>query len=108
MLPKRRDGARSACEFRSDLKSCSRGFWHCGPWRGSRRPCRLVISPRSDLGYELHPFLVSSEGRQERGVFLGLLLKLNVAAEILAEADLDDDEGAFFLVEGGRVGGESV
>ena len=48
-------------------------------------------------GNELHPSPVSSEGRQEGGVFPGLLLVLNVAAEIPAKADLDEDEGAFFL-----------
>ena len=41
-------------------------------------------------------------------VFLLLLLELNVAAEVPAEADLDDDEGAFLLVEGGRVGRGNV
>jgi hypothetical protein len=56
-------------------------------------------------GNKLHPSPVSSEGRQEWGVFLGLLLELIVASEIHAETDLDDDEGAFFLVEGDRIGG---
>ena len=31
------------------------------------------------------------------GVFLGLLDELSVAAEVLAKADLDDDEGALIL-----------
>ena len=56
-------------------------------------------------GDELHPSSVSFEGRQEWRVFYGLLLELNVAAEIYAEANFDEDEGVFFLVDGGRVGG---
>jgi len=36
-------------------------------------------------------------------VFLGLLRELNFATEFFAKADLDDDEVAIFLVEGGRV-----
>jgi hypothetical protein len=59
-------------------------------------------------GNELHPSPLSSEGRDERGVFLGLLVELNVAAEVLAEANLDDDEGALFYVKRGRVRGKSV
>ena len=59
-------------------------------------------------GNELHPSPVPSEGRDEEEVFLGLLVELNVAAEILEEADLDDDEGALFFVKRGRVGGGSV
>ena len=59
-------------------------------------------------GNELHPSPIPYEGRDERGVFLGLLVKLNVAAEIHAYADFDDDEGALFLVKRGRVGGGSV
>ena len=59
-------------------------------------------------GNELHPSPVSSEGLQEAEVFLVFLLELNITAKVPAEADLDDDEGAFFLVDGGRVGGGSV
>ena len=47
-------------------------------------------------GDGIHSSLIFSEGRREWGVFLSLLLELNVAAEILAEADFDDDKGAFF------------
>ncbi len=36
------------------------------------------------------------------------MLDLNVATEVLAEADLYDDEGAMFPVERGRVGGGRV
>ncbi len=44
----------------------------------------------------------------EWGVFLGFFCEFVVAAEVHAEADLDDDEGAVFLVEGARVGGGCV
>ena len=59
-------------------------------------------------GNELHPSPIPSEGRDEGGVFLGLFVELNVAAEVPAEADLDEDEGALLSVEGGRVGRGSV
>ena len=59
-------------------------------------------------GNELHPSPVSSEGRNEEGVFLCLFLDLNVATEVPTETDLYDDEGALFLVERGRVGGGIV
>ncbi len=55
-------------------------------------------------GDELHdssPMFL--EGRDEGGVVLGLLHNLEVEAEIFAKADLDDDEGALILVEGGLV-----
>ena len=46
-----------------------------------------------------------------RGVFFGLLSVFVMAAEVLAEADFDEDEGGVFLVEGvnvrGRVGRHS-
>jgi hypothetical protein len=59
-------------------------------------------------GHELHPSPIFLEGRDEGGVFLGLLVELNVAAEVPAEADLDEDEGALLSIEGGRVGRGSV
>jgi hypothetical protein len=59
-------------------------------------------------GNELHPFPILFEGRDEGGVFLGLLVDLDVAAEVPAEADLDNDEGAQFPIERGRIGGGSV
>jgi hypothetical protein len=40
--------------------------------------------------------------------FSVFFFELNVATEVLAEADLDDDEGALFSVKRGRVGGGSV
>jgi hypothetical protein len=49
-------------------------------------------------GQKLHPSPVPDEGRDEGGVLLGLLVEVNVAAEVLIEADLDDDEGALFLL----------
>ena len=48
-------------------------------------------------GNELHSSPIPFEGRNEEGVFIGLLVELNVAAEVHAEADLDDDEYALFL-----------
>ena len=62
-----------------------------------------------EKGIELHPSPISSEGRDEGGgVLLVLLVAPNVAIEVPAEADLDDDEGALHFVEGGRVGRGSV
>ena len=55
-------------------------------------------------GDKLHPSLVSSESRDMGRVLLGLFVELGVAAEVPAEADLDDDEGALFYVEGCLVG----
>jgi len=47
---------------------------------------------------KLHPSPILSKGRDEgRGVFLGLLVELNVATEVLAEADLDDAGVALLL-----------
>ena len=57
---------------------------------------------------ELHPSLVPYEVRDEGGVFFGLLVELNAAAEVHAEADLDDDEGALIFVKKGWVRGGSV
>ena len=59
-------------------------------------------------GDKLHPFPVSSEGRDEGGVLLGLFVELGVAADLPAKADLDDDGGALFFVEICRVGRGSV
>ena len=42
------------------------------------------------------------------GVFRPLLVDFNVAAEVHAGADLDDDKGALFSVKRGRVGGGSA
>ena len=41
--------------------------------------------------------------RAKVGVFGGLLLKLGMASEVHAEANLDKDEVALIAVEGGRV-----
>ena len=51
---------------------------------------------------------MSSEGHGEGGVFLGIFLDLNVAAEVPTKADLYDDEGALFPVERTWVWGGSV
>ena len=47
-------------------------------------------------GNKLHPSPIPFEGRDEGGVFLGLLVELNVAAGVLVEPDLGYDEGALF------------
>ncbi len=62
-----------------------------------------MLYPRRE-GHKLHPSPVFSEGRDEGGVLLGLLVKLDVAAEVPTKADLDEDEGALHYIEGGRVG----
>ena len=59
-------------------------------------------------GNKLHPSPIPSECRDEEEVFLGLLVELNVAAEVNVKADLDDDDGALFSVKRGRVKGGSV
>ena len=46
---------------------------------------------------------ISSEGAKEGVVFLGLLGELVLEAEIPAEADLEEDEGAVLAVEGVEV-----
>jgi hypothetical protein len=60
-------------------------------------------------GNELHPFPIFIEHRdKERVVFLGLLRESDVATEVPAEANLDDDIGAtcFLLKEIGFGEGE--
>jgi hypothetical protein len=52
---------------------------------------------------ELHSSPIFFEGHDQGGVFLGLLRELEIAAEVSAKADLEDDNGALFLVEVGRV-----
>jgi hypothetical protein len=75
---------------------------------------RVMVSvvPAWPLGKAMNStqtqYLLSSEGCDEGGVFLGLLVELTLAAEVLAKADLDDDEGAMFFVKRGRVGEGSV
>jgi hypothetical protein len=59
-------------------------------------------------GHRLHPSPVLSEGRDEGGVLLGLFVELNVAAEVPAKADLNEDEGVLLFVEGVRVGRGSL
>ena len=41
-------------------------------------------------------------------ILIGFLVELNVAAEVPAEADIDEDEGALLSVEGDRAGRGSV
>ncbi len=70
-----------------------------------QRSCK----PRSCVAYregdELHMSPLSLEGRDEGGVLRGLGFVLGVTAEVPANSDFDDDEGAEALVEGGRVRG---
>ncbi len=68
--------------------------------------CGARVTDRE--GHKLHPSSVFSEGCDEGGVLLGLLVELNVATEVLTEADLDEDEGALLYAEGGGVGRVSV
>jgi len=51
--------------------------------------------------FDLSP--VSLESRDEGGVFLAPGFHFGVAAQIFVEADLDDDEGIEFFIEGRRV-----
>ena len=59
-------------------------------------------------GYKLYPSPVSSESRNEGGVFLCIFLDLYVAAEVPTEADFYDDEGSLFPIKRCRVWGGSV
>jgi hypothetical protein len=52
-------------------------------------------------GDDIHSSPVSSVARDEGGVFFGIFLDLNVAAEVHAKADRHDDEGALFPFERG-------
>ncbi len=54
-------------------------------------------------GYELHLAPKRLELVDEGGVLGGLLLAPLVASEVLAKADLDDDQVALLAVEGGGV-----
>ena len=66
-----------------------------------RCECSACVSDRE--GTELQPSSIFLEGRDEGGAFLGLLRECDVAAEVRSKADLDYDNGALFLAEGGRV-----
>ena len=123
MMPKRRDSAKSVSEYSIDLNMFLSSVMALLSVTGlaalllardlstvGRTVEKAVMSWYRVLvkGNELHPSPVSFEGRHEGGVFLGLLLELNVSVEVPTEADLDDDEGALFLVKRARVGGGSV
>ena len=71
-------------------------------------PRECVARVTDGEGNELHPSPIPYEGRDEWGVFLGLLVDFNVASEVRAEADLDNGENALFPVERDHVGGGSV
>ena len=72
------------------------------------RSCKRHSRVAYREGDELHISLVSLEGRDEGGVLRGFGFVVGVAAEVPAKSDLDDDEGAKTLVEGGRVRGGGV
>ena len=57
-------------------------------------------------GNEPNPSPIPFEGRDEGEVFLGLLVELNVATEVPAEADVDDDERCIVFCQkrSGRTG----
>ena len=65
------------------------------PREGGR--CGARVSDRE--GDELHLSLVLSEGRDEVGIFFGLFRDLIVGAEVSAQADPYEDEGALCLVD---------
>ena len=66
-------------------------------------PCECIARVADEEVDKLHPFPVFLEGREEEGVFLGLFIDFNIAAEVSTKTDLHEDEGALFLVERGRV-----
>ncbi len=69
-----------------------------------QRPCERHACVAYREGDELHMPPVSLEGRDEMGVLRGLGFEFGVTSEVPAISDLDDDEGAEALVEGGRSG----
>ena len=86
--------------------SCSLYVWaDGGEGNGEVDECRYERGACvSDWkGDKLHHSLVFLEGRDEGGVFLGLLHELDDVFEVSAKADLDDDEVVMFLVKGRRV-----
>ncbi len=50
--------------------------------------------------YEVDSLPIASERGHKGDVLIGLFLELLVVAQILAEADLEEDEGAVLAVEG--------
>jgi hypothetical protein len=57
---------------------------------------------------ELAASLLFAEGCEEREILVGLLIVFLVAAKVPAKADLEEEEGAVFLVERVELGGEVV
>jgi len=120
-MPRRRDWAKSVIEAINDLNRVK--SWAFALWSVAGLDAPLLARDLSTYGLavekaavRLSRVLVSvvsawpntipmlSEGRDEGGVLLGLLVELNVATEVPAKADLDEDEGALLFIEGGRVG----
>ena len=60
-------------------------------------PCLYGTCMADREGHEHHSSPVFPESRDE-GIFLGFLVELNVAAEVPAETDLDEDEGALLFI----------
>ncbi len=57
---------------------------------------------------ELHCSPLFLEGRDEGDVLVGLGFEFVFTSQVPTESDLDDNESAEFLVEGGRVWGGEV
>jgi hypothetical protein len=93
--------------------ACSRGsqplsnYGEGGGGVGDSR-CKRRVCVSNREGDELHCSPVPLEGRDEGGVFLGLGGVCVFAAKVRTESDIDNDDCAKFLVEGGRVRGGGV
>ena len=99
-------GVKDAPAGSCGLRSRSNGGEGGGElWERPRERHSCVVYWKGD---EFHMSPVFLEGRDERGVLRGVGFELGVAAEVPAESDFDDDEGAEALVEGGRVRGGGV
>ncbi len=71
-----------------------------------RRECSACMSDGE--GDDLHCSLVFLEGRDEGGVLVGLGFEFVLTSQVPTISDLDDNESAAFLVEGGRIWGGRV
>ena len=78
LLHVRADGGRGGGEVAEDFVE-----------RGGRVP--------GGKGNKFHPSLIFPKGRDEGGVFFGLLCHLVVAVGFFAQSDLDEGEGAMCL-----------
>ncbi len=90
----------------SSAGSCSSRSWSNGGEGGGEvgeSRCKRRAGVSNWEGDEIHCSPMFLEGRDERGVFLGLGGELIFATKVSTESNLDDDNGAEFLVEGVRV-----